>query len=417
MKLVIVGGVAGGASAATRARRLREDAQIVVFERGAYVSFANCGLPYHIGGEIERRESLLVARPELLEGRFRIDLRLKTEVTAIDRTRGEVEARERESGRTYRESYDRLILAPGAGPSIPPIPGVDGRRIHTLWTIPDMDAIDLAIAKKAESAVVVGGGFVGIEAAEALRARGLRVTLVEKAPKVLPPLDPEMAETVHHLLHQHGVELILGRGVAAIRDDEDRKCLSLEGGDEIFADLVVLAVGVRPRAELARDAGLEIGDLGGIRVDDRLRTSDPRIFAVGDAIEVTDIVTGRPTLCPLAGPANRQGRIAADNAIGRDVRYRGAQGTFIIKVFGGTAAATGANEARLGAAGLPYRKIHIVGQSHAPYYPGAESMFVKLLFAPEGGRILGAQIVGGAGVDKRIDVLAAAIRANQTVFD
>jgi len=417
MNLVIVGGVAAGASAATRARRLSEDAHIVVFERGPYVSFANCGLPYHIGGMVERRESLLVARPESLEGRFRLDLRLRSEVTAIDRTRGEVEARAIESGRTYREPYDRLILAPGASPIIPPVPGTDGRRVHTLWTIPDMDAINLAIQEGAESAVIAGGGFVGVEAAEGLRARGLRVTLVEKAPKVLPPLDPEMAETVHDLLRKNGVDLILGRGLVAIRDDGDRKRVAIEGGDEILADLVILAAGVRPRAELARGAGLAIGDLGGIRVDDRLRTSDPKIFAAGDAIEVTDIVTGRPTLCPLAGPANRQGRIAADNALGRDVRYRGSQGTFIIKVFEGTAAATGANEVRLRAARIRYEKVHIVGQSHATYYPGAEPMFVKLLFAPEGGRILGAQIVGGPGVDKRIDVLATAIRANQTVFD
>lgn len=416
-KVCIVGGVAGGASCATRLRRLDESAEIIIFERGPYVSFANCGLPYHISGEIPKREALLVATPELLRGRFRIDVRTGQEVTRIDRERREIEVRLVESGEVYREGYDYLVLAPGAEPLKPPIPGLELPGVFTLRTIPDMDAIINWVAeRKAVEAVVIGGGYIGLEAAENFRKRGLRVTLVEQMNQVMATLDYEMAALVQVQLLAKGVALVLGQAVRGITRQGDR--LSVQAGDrEIPADLVLVAVGARPETALAREAGLEIGQTGGIKVDQYLRTSDPGIYAVGDAIEVTHLVSGTPVVVPLAGPANRQGRLVADNICGRAVPYRNTQGTSIFKCFELTAGSTGLNARVLARHGRPFRSVIVHPFSHATYYPGATQMSIKLLFDPEDGRILGAQVVGQEGVDKRLDVLATALRAGLSVFD
>ncbi|MGB9791527.1 MAG: FAD-dependent oxidoreductase [Thermacetogeniaceae bacterium] len=416
-KVCIVGGVAGGASCATRLRRLDEGAEIVLFERGDYVSFANCGLPYHIGGAIPKRESLFVATPELLRKRFRIDVRLRHEVVGIDREKKEIEVRDLADGRSYREGYDVLVLAPGAEPLKPPFPGVDLPGVFTLRTIPDMDAIIRWIDEKsARRAAVIGGGYVGLEVAENLRKRGLDVAVVEQMDQVMAPLDYEMAALVQAHLKEKGVELCLGEQVREI-EQKGYGLVVRTAGREIPADLVLVAVGVRPEARLAAEAGLEIGPTGGIKVDEYLRTSDPYIYAVGDAIEVTHFVSGTPVVVPLAGPANRQGRLVADNICGRRIAYRNTQGTSIIKVFDLVAAATGLNERVLKRLERGYRSVIVHPFSHATYYPGATQMSIKLLFDPADGKILGAQVVGQEGVDKRIDVLATALRAGMTVFD
>ncbi len=417
-KVCIVGGVAGGASCATRLRRLDEEAEIVVLERGPYVSFANCGLPYHIGGIIPKRESLFVVAPELLEKRFRIAVRTRHEVLEIDRERRELVIKDLEAGTTYREPYDFLVLAPGAAPVRPPVPGADLPGVFTLRTVPDMDAINSWIDRTgARRAVVVGGGFVGLEMVECFARRGLEVALVEKEAQVLAAnLDPEMAAFIALHLAEKGVELHLGTGVAAVVQEAGRLAVKTDSGQTLPADLVLFAVGVRPEVELARRAGLELGPTGGIKVDSFLRTSDPRIFAVGDAVEVTHLVTGTPVVIPLAGPANRQGRIAADNICGREVAYRGSQGTAIVKVFELTAAATGVSGRVLKRLGTPHQSVIVHPPSHATYYPGGSQLALKLVFGPDG-KILGAQAVGTEGVDKRIDVLATALRAGLTVFD
>ena len=417
-KLVIVGGVAGGASAAARARRISEDAQIVLFERGDYVSFANCGLPYHIAGVIPRRERLLVQTPEGLHRRFRIDVRTGAEVLRLDPEAKTVRVRELATGREFDESYDKLILSPGAEPVKPPLPGIQRGGIYTLRTMADMDRILAAINKlQPEHAVVVGGGYIGLEMTEALRDRGMRVTLLEMANQVMNPLDPEMAAPLHEHLERKGVRLGLGIAVAGFGETRGKLEVRCRGGEPVAADLVILAIGVKPEVKLAREAGLKIGELGGITVDERLRTSDPNIYAVGDAIEVTDPVTDRPALIPLAGPANRQGRIAADNALGRDGRYRGTQGTSICKVFELAAGSTGANEKTLRRLGRPYRKVYLHPADHATYYPKAYPVSLKVLFRPEDGKLLGAQAVGVHGVDKRLDVFSTALHAGLTVYD
>ena len=418
MRLLIVGGVAGGMSAATRARRLDEDAQIVVFEKGPYVSFANCGLPYFIGGAIRDRDDLLVQTPERLRQRFGLDVRVRNEVTAVDRARKEVAVRDLREGRAYAESYDKLILAPGAEPTRPPIPGIDDPAVFALRNMQDMDLISAAVgAEHSGTAVLIGGGFIGLEMAENLVARGWRVALAEMLPHVLPALDAEMAEPIHRHLREKGVELHLSNAAVAIERASRGLRVRLKDGTTLEGSFVLLGTGLRPNTKLAREAGLQIGPTGGIQVDDRLRTSDPDIYAVGDAAEVRDYVTGRPVLLPLAGPANREGRTAADNACGRDRVFRGVQGTAIVKVFDLAAANTGASEATLQKLGIPYEKVYVHPVSHADYYPGASSMTIKLIFSTEDGRILGAQIVGAEGVDKRIDVLATAIQARMTVYD
>lgn len=416
-KVCIVGGVAGGASCATRLRRLDEEAEIVLFERGPYISFASCGLPYHVSGVIPKRESLLVATPKLLQERFRIDVRSENEVTAIDRARQEVEVRDLRTGSTYRERYDFLVLSPGAAPVKPSLPGIDLPGVFTLRTIPDMDGILRWLdEKQAREAVVVGGGFIGLEMAESFRLRGLGVSLVEMSDQVMAPLDYEMAALVHAHLREKGVRLYLGEQVQEIKEHAG-KLVVRTGSREVPADLVLVAVGLRPETRLAAEAGLELGPTGGIRVDEYLRTSDPRIYAVGDAVEARHFVSGTPVIVPLAGPANRQGRLAADNICGREIAYRGTQGTSVCKVFELTVAATGLNARVLARHQIPFQSVIVHPLSHAGYYPGGKQLSLKLLFGPDDGRILGAQAVGEEGADKRIDVLATALRAGMTVFD
>ena len=417
MKVVIVGGVAGGASTAARIRRLNEDAEIVVLERDAYVSFANCGLPYHISGDIKERSALLLQTPESLKASLNLDVRTGHEVTEIDRPGKRVSVVERATGRSYHETYDKLVLAQGAAPIRPPIPGVDHPRVYVLRNIPDMDAIKAAVDGGAHSAVVVGGGYIGVEMAEALRHRGIAVTLIEMIDQVMPPLDHEMARDLQYHMEAHGVVLHLGTAATAVREERGHLVVDISNGRKVATDIVVLAAGVRPENALAQRAGLELGFRGGIRVNPYMQTSEPDIYAVGDAVETMDVVTGLAALVPLAGPANRQGRVAADHICGRPSRYRGTLGTAIVKVFEMTGGGTGASEKVLRQLRLPYRKVYLHPSGHASYYPGTAPMQVKLLFAPEDGRLLGAQVVGYDGVDKRLDVFATAIRAGMTVFD
>jgi NADPH-dependent 2,4-dienoyl-CoA reductase/sulfur reductase-like enzyme/rhodanese-related sulfurtransferase len=417
MKLLIVGGVAGGASAAARSRRLSEDAQIVVFEQGPDVSFANCGLPYYVGGEITERKKLLVTTPEMLKSRFKLDVRTGSSVEAIDRRAKRVRVRDLASGRAYEETYDKLILAPGAAPLRLPIPGIDLPGIFTLRNLQDVDRIKERVDKGVKQAVVVGAGFIGLELVENFVKRGIATTVVELQDQVLPPFDKEMTTPIVEALLAKGVTVLLGQSADGFEQAPDGLVVRLKSGQRLPAQLVILGVGVRSENKLAVDAGLGVGPRGGIQVNDHLQTSDPNIYAVGDAIEVKDVVSGDPTQVPLAGPANRQGRIAADNIFGRAVRYRGTQGTAIVGVFDLTAAMTGASEKALRRANRPFRKVYVHPTHHASYYPGAEAMTLKVLFHPEMGKLLGAQAVGGAGVDKRIDVLAVAIQVGMTVFD
>ncbi|MCP4958779.1 MAG: FAD-dependent oxidoreductase [Actinomycetia bacterium] len=417
-KLVIVGGVAGGASAAARARRLDETAHIVLVERGMHPSFANCGIPYFIGGVIAERDDLLVTPVERLRGRYGLDVRIQSEAIGVDADAQVVTIRDLVSGEEYEESYDRLILSTGAAPIRPPIPGVDSERVQVVRDLADADRIRGMVEGGMKSAVVVGAGFVGIEMAENLAHRGLDVTIVELADQVLPPWDREMMMPIEAHLREKGVTLRLSESAGAFETTETGSVVvATSGGDRLETDLVVLSVGVRPENKLAIDAGLDLGERGGIQVDDHMRTSHPNIYAVGDVVEVTDYVTGTPSQVPLAGPANRQGRIAADHIFGRPSRFRGTQGTAIVGVFDMAAAMTGASEKGLQRLGLDYEKVYLHPGHHASYYSGAETIHMKLLFAPEDGRILGAQAVGRAGVDKRIDVIAMAIQAGLTVFD
>ncbi|MBN2474602.1 MAG: FAD-dependent oxidoreductase [Pirellulales bacterium] len=417
-RILIVGGVAGGASAAARARRLSEEAEIVLFERGEHVSFANCGLPYHIGGTITDRDRLLVQTPKGMRERFRIDVRTRSEVTRISRDQRRVTVRSLETGEESREPYDVLILSPGAEPLRPPIPGADHQRVFTLRNLHDMDAIKRVVDESSpDRAVVVGGGYIGLEMAEALRHRDVGVTLVEMADQVFVAADPEMVTPIHQQLQSHGVDLRLGTSITAIHEENGQLKTVLSSGQAVECQLVILAVGVRPEVALAREAGIEIGPTGGIVVDAHQRTSDPNVYAVGDAVEVTHLVDGRKTLLPLAGPANRQGRIAADNALGRASQYTGSQGTAICKVFDLAIGMTGMSEKALKQADIECEKVYVHPANHAGYYPGAVQISLKLLFDPGSGRILGAQAVGAAGVDKRIDVLAVALRAGLTVHD
>lgn len=418
MKLVVIGGVAAGMSAAARARRLNEDAEIVVLERGDDVSFANCGLPYHVGGVIADRGRLLLQTPASLRASLNLDVRTRHEVTAIDRARRVVQVRDLEKGRDYEEAYDKLVLAPGAAPLRPPIPGIESARILTLRNLADMDRIQAAITPAAKRVAVIGAGYIGLEMAENLRHRGLEVEIIELADQILPLMDAEMVRGVEAHLRAQGVSLHLAQSATAFKETAGGLAVVLPSGAEVAADFVVLSVGVRPDVSLARAAGLELGARGGIKVDAHQRTSDPDIYAAGDAVEVVDAVLGGAALIPLAGPANRQGRVAADHLCGRAASpYPGTQGTAIAKVFDMTLGGTGASEKGLRRAGVPYRKVYVHPGGHAGYYPGTAPMHLKLLFAPDTGRLLGAQVAGFDGVDKRIDVLATALRAGMTVFD
>jgi len=418
LRIAIVGGVAGGMSAAARARRLSETAEITVFERGEHVSFANCGLPYHVAGVIPDRRRLLVQTPQSLRARFALDVRVNSEVVRIDRAAKELVVRER-SGREYRHGYHALVLSPGAEPLRPPIPGSDHPRVRTLRSLEDMDAIvDLLGRGPSRTVLVAGAGYIGLEMAEALRQRGAAVVLVERLAQVMAVADADMVAPLHDELRRHGVDLRLSTSVQAFEPAAgDGLVALLSDGTRVECGFALLAVGVRPETRLAREAGLSLGPSGGIRVDAQMRTSDPAIWAVGDAVEVTDLVRDQPALIPLAGPANRQGRIAADTILGRPSRYSATQGTAVCKVFDLAFAMTGASERSLQRAGIAYRRVYVHPADHATYYPGAQPISLKLLFAPEDGRILGAQAVGRAGVDKRIDVLATALRAEMTVYD
>ncbi|WP_104046550.1 FAD-dependent oxidoreductase [Vibrio jasicida] len=434
-KIVIIGAVAGGASAAARARRLSEDAEIIMFERGPFVSFANCGLPYHIGGDIQERSKLLLQTPESFLARFNVDVRVMNEVVSINRQDKTVTVNNLLDGSEYQESYDFLLLSPGAGPVVPPIPGIDNPLTHSLRNIPDMDRIIKTIeTNKVERATVVGGGFIGLEMMEAFHQLGVKTTLVEMADQVMTPVDREMAGFAHAEIREKGIDLRLGVALSSVEyianqsvanneageDDthqhlQGKLTLSLNNGDQLDTDILIMAIGVRPETKLAQEAGLQIGALGGIYINEYMQSSDPSIYAVGDAVEEKDFVTGEQTLVPLAGPANRQGRMAADNMLGRQETYQGTQGTAICKIFDLAVASTGKNEKQLKRENIAYEKVYVHTASHASYYPRAETVSFKMLFDPLTGKILGAQAVGKDGVDKRIDVMAVAQRAGMTV--
>lgn len=414
MKIIIVGGVAGGMSAATRLRRLKEDAEIIIFEKGPFVSFANCGLPYYVSGEIANREDLLVQTPESLKARFRLDVRPFHEVTAISPDQHTVTVQH--DGKEFTESYDKLILSPGAKPFVPPIEGLEtAENIYTLRNVPDLDEIMLALEKEPKEAVVIGAGFIGLEMAENLRKRGLNVTIVEKAPHVLPSLDEEMAAFVQAELLKNGIQVVTSQ--SATRFEDKGKVIVLENGQKIASDVTILSVGVQPENALAQVASIELGLRGGILVNERYETSQPDIYAVGDAIVVKQEVTGEDALISLASPANRQGRQVADVIAGVARKNKGSIGTAIVREFDMTAASTGLSERILRMNGRPYQVIHVSGKDHAGYYPGATDVTLKLLFEPTSGKIYGAQGVGKKGVDKRIDILATAIKGNLTIFD
>lgn len=434
-KIVIIGGVAGGASAAARARRLSEDAQIIMFERGPFVSFANCGLPYHIGGDIKERANLLLQTPESFLARFNVDVRVMNDVVRINRADKTITVRNLLNQSEYEESYDFLLLSPGAGPIVPPIPGLDNPLTHSLRNIPDMDRILETIQmNQPDHATVIGGGFIGLEMMEAFHQLGIKTTLIEMADQVMTPVDREMAGFAHAEIRAKGIDLRLGVALQAVEfkpttsmpsidsgENTEHQHMSgeldltLSNGETLTTDILIMAIGVRPETKLAAEAGLHIGALGGIETNESLQTSDPSIYAVGDAIEEKDFVTGQSTLVPLAGPANRQGRMAADNMLGRSETYQGTQGTAICKIFDLAVASTGKNEKQLKRAGIAYEKVYVHTASHASYYPGAEVVSFKMLFDPTSGKIFGAQAVGKDGIDKRIDVMAVAQRAGMTV--
>ncbi|OGV66317.1 MAG: pyridine nucleotide-disulfide oxidoreductase [Lentisphaerae bacterium RIFOXYA12_FULL_48_11] len=417
MKIVVIGGVAGGASAAARARRLNENAEIIILERGKNVSFANCGLPYHIGGIIKDRESLLLQTPQSLKESLNLDVRVEQEVINIDRTKHTVTVKELQTGREYTETYNKLVLCPGASPIKPPLPGIDHPSIYVLRNIDDMDQIKAKIDAGAKRAIVIGGGYIGVEMAENLRERGLEVDLVEMVDQLMPPLDREMARDLENHMIRHGIRLHLGTAAAAFRSAANLISIELTNGDVLKADLVIMSVGVRPETDLAKKAGIELGQRGGIKVNNRMQTSDPDIYAAGDVIEVTDTVTGTPAIIPLAGPANRQGRVVADNLMGISSKYTSTQGTAIVKVFDMTGGVTGATEKTLIKAKRKFGKIYIHPSGHAGYYPGTSPMSIKVTFDPDTEKVLGAQVVGFDGVDKRLDVFATAIRAGMTIYD
>jgi len=421
-KTVIIGGVAGGATCAARLRRLDETAEIIVLERGEHISYANCGLPYYAGDVIKSRSALLLQTPEGMKSKYNIDVRVRNEVTAINKEAKTISVRRADTGEVYEESYDNLVISTGSSPVRPPIPGIDSPRIQTVWTVEDSDRIKSLIQDRhIESAAVIGGGFIGLEMAENLRHAGLRVSIVEMLDQVMAPLDIEMAQMLHETIRENGVDLHLGDGVSSFADKGDKVSITLNSGATVTADLVILSIGVKPNGELAKAAGLEINQRGGIVADEYMKTSDPSIYAVGDVIEVNDLVLGGKTMIPLAGPANKQGRIAADNICGLNQTYRGTQGTSVAKVFDLTAASTGVNEKALAKRGLvkgtDYETVTITQNSHAGYYPGAVPMTIKLIFTMDGSKLYGAQIVGTDGVDKRIDTIAVTIRLGGGVED
>ena len=418
MKVVIIGGVAGGASAAARIRRLDEDAQIIMIERSGYISYANCGLPYYVGGIIEEQKELTLQTPESFWKRFRIDVRVRQEVIAIDPDKKIVKVRALDGGNVYEETYDKLLLAPGAKPTVPSFSGIDSERVFTLRTVEDTLRIrNFVTEHNPQTAVLAGGGFISLEVAENLVEMGLSVTIVEQAKQLLTTLDADMASFVHAKMRAHGIELRLGETVAGFSQNGNSVQTLLNNGESLHSDMVLLAIGVTPDTLLAKDAGIKLGVRGSIAVNERMETSIPDIYAVGDAVEVRHFVTGQKAVISLAGPANKQGRIAADNICGGNNYFSGSQGSSVLKLFDMTAASTGINERTAQTAGIDYDKVVLFPSSHATYYPGAESMVMKVLYEKESRRLLGAQIIGNDGVDKRIDVLATAIRAGMTATE
>ena len=418
MKVVIVGGVAGGATAAARIRRLDEQAEIVVFERSGYISYANCGLPYYIGGVIEDPEELTLQTPESFFSRFRVLMKVHHEVTAIHPDQKSVSVKDLETGATFEESYDKLLLSPGAKPLIPDLPGIDSSKLFTLRTVEDTYRIkEFVDRNKPKSAVIVGGGFIGLEMAENLRHLGMEVTIVQRPKQLMNPFDSDMASFIHSEVRKHGVKLMLGHTVEGFAEQDGGVNVLLKDFAPLHADMVVLAIGVTPESTLAKEAGLSLGIKGSILVNDRMETSKPDIYAVGDAVQVKHFVTEQDTLIALAGPANKQGRISADNICGGDSHYLGSQGSSVIKVFDMTAASTGINETNAKKAGISVDTVILSPMSHAGYYPGGKVMTMKVVFEKETYRLLGAQIVGYDGVDKRIDVLATAIHAGMNATE
>ncbi len=421
-RILIVGGVAGGASCAARARRMSEAAEIIVFDRGPYVSFANCGLPYHVGDVIKKEENLLIATPELFRKRFNIEVRLLSEVIDIDSGNQSIQVKDLNTGEQYSESYDVLVLSPGAVPIRPNLPGIDLEGIFALRTIPDSRLIrDWISRHQAKHALIVGGGYIGMEMTENLRKRGLKVTLVEKQDQVMPVVDPEMVAPIHQTLIKRGIDLRLNCGITRFDKNNLGHTLfaKLDTGERVEADIVILCIGVRPHIDLASKAGIQIGKSGGIQVNAQMQTSDPHIMAVGDAVEVRDVVTESLSVIPLAGPANRQGRIAADVIMGRDASFRGVQGTSVVGILDQVVAFTGPSEKQLKRLGLwdQMEKIYLYPGHHAGYYPGASPISLKLIFRKQDGRVIGGQAVGAGGVEKRIDVISMAIQMKATVFD
>ncbi len=416
-KILVVGGVAGGASFCARMRRLDEHAQIIMFEKGQYISFANCGLPYHIGEVIKDHDDLIIQTPQSFSSRFNIDIRIRSEVKAIDTEKRIVTVLH--DGSIYEESYDYIVLSPGAEPLKPPIKGIDNKKILSLRNIPDMDRIKLLVDNNSiKHAAVIGGGFIGLEMAENLRNRNIEVTQIELSDQVFTPADPEMAYFIHQHLKENGVELLLNDGADSFRENESGIIeIELKSGKIVKVDLVILAIGVKPDTDFIKNSGIKLNERGAIVVDNHLRTNISEIYAVGDAIEVTDFISGKKVMVPLAGPANRQARIAADNIAGFDSVYKNTQGTAICKIFDLTAAVTGLNEKMAKRAEIDYLKSYTHSASHATYYPGSSQLSVKILFSPTTGKLLGAQVIGKDGVDKRIDVLAAALRHGLTVTD
>ena len=420
-KVIIVGGVAGGASAAARLRRMDEQAEIIMLERGPYISFANCGLPYYIGGTIAERDALLVQTPEGMRARFNVDVRVENEALAINREKKVLEIRDIKNNKVYEESYDKLILSPGSTPLKPPIPGIDAPNIFSLWNIPDVDRIKSYVDHvKPKTVAVIGGGFIGLEMAENLHDLGMEVSVVEMADQVMAPVDFEMAQIVHRHMKQKNVGLYLGDGVKTFEYHNGATKVTLSSGKQLEVDMVILSIGIRPQSELAKNAGLEVNARNGIVVDEFMKTSDSDIYAIGDAVEVTEFISGNKTMIPLAGPANKQGRICADNVAGKQVPFKGSMGTSVAKVFDLTVAATGINEKTLKREGkvygVDYHTVLVHPNSHAGYYPGALPMTLKVIF-DKAGKVLGAQNVGYEGVEKRVDVIATAIRFNASVFD
>jgi NADPH-dependent 2,4-dienoyl-CoA reductase/sulfur reductase-like enzyme/rhodanese-related sulfurtransferase len=418
LTILIVGGVAGGASAAARARRMNEDARIIIFERDSYVSFANCGLPYYLGGEIQDRDKLLVAKPSLFKRRFDIEVRTRHEVVGIDRAAKEISVKDLDAEATYQMAYDKLVLAPGADPIEPPIPGVDAHGVFTLRNLEDTDRIAEAMPE-AQRAVVVGGGYIGLETAEQFRRKGLEVALAEMQPQVLPMHDPEMVEPLHRQLEYNGIRLELGNGIASIEEQHGRAVAAvLADGTRLPADIILLGIGVRPNVALAEAAGIELGASRGIATDDYMRTNDPDIYAVGDAAEYTYGPTGAKMRVPLAGPANRTGRLAGEHAVtGESRKAPAAWGTSIVRVFGTSAGMTGLSLKAAKAAGFDATATHVIANNHAGYYPGAQAMIVKLVFEEGTGKVLGVQACGGDGVDKRLDVASTVTHFGGTVHD